>query len=44
MDELQAALDAFRRRSNHGWLVDKHGFTTPTAARQVLTAGLGVAA
>ncbi len=43
-DKLHAALDAFRRRSNHGRLVDKHGFTTPAASRQAVTAGLKVAA
>jgi transposase InsO family protein len=44
VDELQAALDAFQHRYNHGWLVTKHGFMTPSAARQALTSTLDVAA
>jgi putative transposase len=42
--ELQAALDAFRQRYNNGWLVEKHGFKTPAAARAALASGIGEAA
>lgn len=31
VDKLHAALDAFRHRYNNGWLVEKHGFKTPSA-------------
>lgn len=43
LDDLQAALQEFRHRYNTSWLVERHGFISPAAARQRLT-GLPAAA
>jgi transposase InsO family protein len=43
IDDLQAALQEFRRRYNSSWLLQRHGYLSPAAARQAL-AGLQAAA
>jgi transposase InsO family protein len=42
--ELQEALQAFRERYNHEWLVQQHGYRTPAAVRAALAAPATVAA
>ena len=34
VEELRQALLAFRETYNSTWLIDRHGFQTPTAVRQ----------
>jgi transposase InsO family protein len=36
IDELQAALQEFKHRYNSSWLVERHGFISPLAARRAL--------
>jgi len=38
IEELQAALDDFRRRYNETWLLERHGYLTPAAAGAALRA------
>ena len=38
LDELQAALEDFRRRYNETWLLARHGYLTPAAAGAALRA------
>jgi transposase InsO family protein len=37
IDELQAALQEFKRRYNSSWLLERHGFISPAAARRGLS-------
>ncbi len=43
IDDLQAALQEFRRRYTSSWLLQRHGYLSPAAARPAL-AGLPAAA
>lgn len=38
IEELQAALDDFRRRYNESWLLERHGYLSPAAAGRALRA------
>ena len=44
IEELRLALLEFRHQYNHQWLIERHGYKTPTAVRQSLTPSLENAA
>jgi putative transposase len=37
LDEARQIIGAFIERYNHGWILERHGYMTPTQARQELT-------
>lgn len=37
LEEAREAIGEFIERYNHGWLLQRHGYRTPTEARQALT-------
>jgi len=44
IEELRLALLEFQHRYNHEWLIERHGYKTPTAVRHSFTASLETAA
>ena len=44
LDELHSALNDFRRRYNHHWILQRLNYRTPAQARRDFTLDLGVAA
>ena len=44
VEELRLALLDFQHQYNHQWLIERHGYRTPAAVRQSLTACLEPAA
>ena len=43
LEQLRAAVRAFGRRFNAEWLIERHGFRTPTEAREHLIRQAAVA-
>ena len=37
LEEARQAIGAFIERYNHGWILERHGYMTPTQAREQLT-------
>ena len=44
LEELHSALNDFRRRYNHHWILQRLNYRTPAQARRDFTLNLGVAA
>ena len=44
VEELRLALVAFKQRYNDQWLVERHGYRTPSAVRAACASTTGVAA
>lgn len=44
VEELRVALQAFRERYNREWIVERHGYLSPSAKRAALKSGAEVAA
>jgi len=44
VEELRVAIEAFRERYNREWIVERHGYQSPSAKRAALKSGAEVAA